>query len=114
MYKQGSMTLLNYTVFCRAEKKTILPWQIVSVNPPSHTYQSFYDADVKEKCHVDGELCQVHVGRAKDTLDQVDPSLTIADVTSVFGNYVKFTIESFSKQAALVKVCRECPLIYDI
>ncbi len=96
------MTLLNYTVFCRAEKKTILPWQIVSVHPPYHTYQSFYDTDVKEKClGVNSEFFQVHVGKAKETLD---PSLTISDVTSVFGNFVKFTVESTSKQAASEKV----------
>ncbi len=67
-----------------------LPWQIVSVHPPSHTYQSFYDTDVKEKClGVNSELFQVHVGKAKETLDLVDPSLTISDVNLVriiYGN----------------------------
>ena len=85
------MTLLNYTVCCRS---TILPWQIVSVHPPSHTYRSFYDAEVKVKCPIGtGELSQVHVGKSKDSLDLVDFTLTISDVAGVFGNFVKFTVE---------------------
>ena len=55
---------------------------------------SFYDCEVKVKCPTDtGEMIAVHVGKAKDCLDLVDPALTISDVTSVFGNFVKFTVD---------------------
>ena len=88
------MALLNYTVYCRCSRSTVLPWQIVSVHPPSHTYRSFYDCEVKVNCPTDtGEMIAVHVGKAKDCLDLVDPALTISDVTSVFGNFVKFTVD---------------------
>ena len=88
------MTLLNYTVYCRSSKRTLLPWQIVSVHLPSHTYQSFFESEVKPKCPDGCQMDQIHVGKAKEALDQVDPSLNIVDVTSVFGNFVKFTTEA--------------------
>ena len=33
------------------------------------------------------------VGKTKESLDCVDPSLSIADVTNIFGNFVKFTTD---------------------
>ena len=90
------MTLLNYSVYCSSSKMTLLPWQIVSVHPPSHSYQSFFESEVKCKCPASDScrMSQVHVGKAKEMLDQVDPSLTITDVSSVFGNFVRFTVET--------------------
>ncbi len=60
---RGNATL----VYCRCSRSTVLPWQIVSVHPPSHTYRSFYGCEVKVKCPTDtGEMIAVHVGKAKD------------------------------------------------
>ena len=88
------MTLINYTVYCKSTKKTLLPWQIVSVHPPSHSFCSFFESEVKQKCSLDCQMTHVHVGKTKEALDQVDSSLVIVDVTSVFGNFVKFTTET--------------------
>ena len=104
------MTLLNYTVYCRSSKRTILPWRIVGVHPPSHTYSSFFEVEVKASCPANCELGQVHAGRSKDGLDLVDSSLTIADVTNVFGSFVKFSVDSAlesatEQQASAVEVC---------
>ena len=93
------MTLLNYTVYCKSSKRTILPWRIVRVHPPSHTYSSFFEVEVKASCPANCELSQVHVGRSKDGLDLVDSSLTIADVTNVFGSFVKFSVDAASELA---------------
>jgi len=98
------MTLLNYMVYCRSSKKTLLPWQIVSVHPPSHTYLSFFESEVKPKCPDGCQMSEVHVGKAKEALDHVDPSLTIADVTSVFGNFVKFTTETPEQDEVIIEV----------
>ena len=69
-------------------KKTLLSWQIVSIH---HTFQSFYDSEVRLKCLVNQRMAEVYAGRTKEALDLVDPSLVIADVTCVFGNFVKYT-----------------------
>ncbi len=98
------MTLMNYMVYCKSSKKILLLWQIVSVHQPSHTYLSFFESEVKQKCPPDCQLNQVYVGKTKEAIDQVDPSLIISDVTVIFGNFVKFTTESFSQQAKVVEV----------
>lgn len=95
------MTLMNYLVYCKSSKKTLLPWRIVSVHPPSHTYLSFFASEVKQKCPSDCQLSQVYVGKTKEAVDQVDPSLIISDVSGVFGNFVKFTTD---QQAEVVEV----------
>ena len=69
-------------------------WQIVPVHPPSHTYQSFFVSEVMGKCSSNIELDQVHVGKTKNGLDLVDKSLIIVDVCSLFGNFVKFTVDT--------------------
>lgn len=104
------MTLLNYTVYCKSSKRTVLPWRIVLVHPPSHTYSSFFEVEVKASCPATCELNQVHVGRSKDGLDLVDSTLTIADVTNVFGSFVKFSIDAApepatTEQTSAVEVC---------
>ena len=76
-----------------------MPWQIVAVNPPSQTYKSFFDSEVKPKCPVGCQMNQAHVGKTKESLDCVDPSLSIADVTSIFGNFMKFTMDEAPEQA---------------
>ena len=83
------MTLLNYTVYCRLSKED--PASLTnSVCSSSISHLSVFLQP--NGCHMD----QVHVGKTKEALDQVDPSLTIVDVTSVFGNFVKFTITEAS------------------
>ena len=42
-------------------------------------------------------MTQVYAGKTKEALDQVDPSLIIADVTGVFGNFVKYTTDQASE-----------------
>ena len=97
-------TLMNYMVYCNLQKKTLLPWKIVSVHPPSHTYRSYFESEVVQQCPPGCLFSQVYVGKSKEAIDQVDPSLIISDVTGVFGNFVKFTTDSVSQQAEVVKV----------
>ena len=44
---------------------------------------------------------QVHVGKTKESLDCVDPSLSIADVTR---NFVKFTMDEAPEQVNVAEV----------
>ncbi len=99
-----AMTLINFTVYCSSSRKTLLSWQIVSVHPPSHTFHSFFESEVRQKCAVCCRMTQVHAGKTKEALDQVDPSLIIADVTGVFGNFVKYTTDQASEQVQVAEV----------
>lgn len=101
------MTLLNYTVYCKSCKTTLLPWKIVSVHPPSHTYRSFFDSELKQSCPAGCALSLVHVGKTKDALDLVDPALCIGEVTGIFGNFVKYSVETVPEQEepTVVEVC---------
>lgn len=80
----------------------------MSAHPPSHSYQSFFESEVKPKCPNDCQIDQVHVRKTKAAHDQVGPSLTIADVTGVFWNFVKFTTAETSasgfKEAVKVRM----------
>lgn len=54
---------------------------------------------MKQKCPAcQCQMTQVHVGKTKEALDQVDLSLAIADVTGIFGNFVKFTTDETAGQ----------------
>ena len=98
------MTLINYTVYCNSSRKTLLSWKIVSVHPPSQSFHSFFEAEVKPKCPENCQMSQVYAGKTKWALDQVDPSLIIADVADYFGNFVKYATEKAPEQAEVVEV----------
>ncbi len=79
------MSIINFTVFCNTTKQTLLPWKITSVHPQSQTFKAFYESTKFPRT----TLCQSYVGKSKDCLDLVDPSLIILEVASVFGSFVK-------------------------
>ncbi len=89
------MTIINYCVFCITNRKSVLPWQICAVNPPSLTFTNFFLSEVLPQCGNRCEISDVFVGKTKESLDHVSCELVIADVISVFGPFVKFntTIE---------------------
>ena len=49
-------------------------------------------------------MSQVYAGKTKGALNQVDPSLIIADVADYFGNFVKYATEKAPEQAEVVEV----------
>lgn len=59
-------------------------------------------------------MSQVYAGKTKEALDQVDPSLIIADVAGVLGNFVKYATEKAPQQAEVVEVnvCLKSHLTY--
>ena len=79
----GHNDLAKLNSISRLSMKVLLSWQIVSVHLPSHSYQSFFDSEVKPKCPDHCQMNQVHVGKTKEAL-----SLIIVDVTSVFGYFI--------------------------
>ena len=85
------MSILNFTVYNRSTKKTVLPWPITGVHPPSLTFLQMFD-QLKPKLPASIDLAEVYVGRAKDSLDMVDPLMVILEVTALFGPFAKFAV----------------------
>ena len=85
------MSILNFTVYNRSTKKTVLPWQITGVHPPSLTFLQMFD-QLKPKLPSTVDLAEVYIGRAKDSLDMVDPLMVIVEVTALFGPFAKFAV----------------------
>ena len=86
------MSIINYSVYCNSKRRSILPWQISSINPPSLTFRNFFLAEVRPRCEDNCEISDVFVGKSKDSLDRVNIELVIADVISIFGPFVKYTV----------------------
>ena len=69
--------LLALTTYCLSRRKTIIPWTIAAVNPPSNTFRSFFAAQVQPQ-RVDSTFSQAGL----------DPD----DVIHVFDPYLKYSI----------------------
>ncbi len=100
------MSIINYCVFCNTNKRSVLPWQICAVNPPSLTFRNFFLSEVLPQ-RGNSEIADVFVGKTKESLDRVNYELVIADVISVFGPFVKFnTTEQTNEEVSIVaSVC---------
>ena len=89
--------MISYTVFSQHRRRTLVAWRIAGVNPPSATFRSFFNGHVRDQLGESSggeatDLADVFVGQSKDHLDCVDSDLVIADVASVFGRFVKYTV----------------------
>ena len=49
-----------------------------------------YDTQLKSKVASQYNLTQVYVGKAKDALDLVQPSMVVSGVIAIIGHFVKF------------------------
>ena len=98
------MTIISYTVYSQSLRRTIVPWRISPVHPPSTTFRGFFTADIKPQltqlpCDQLGEqrvpqLIKAYIGKSKDLVDDVDIDLVIADVAPLFGPFVKYEVSS--------------------
>ena len=96
------MTIISYTVYSQSLRRTIVPWRISPVHPPSTTFRGFFTADIKPQltqlpCDQLGEqrvpqLIKAYIGKSKDLVDDVDIDLVIADVAPLFGPFVKYEV----------------------
>ena len=89
----AKMTLVNVCVYCKTRKRVILPWQITSIQPPSLTFRDHFSNELFSKRGYNSSLSEVFVGKMKDTMDQVDSSLAITEVTQLFGHFTKYFVE---------------------
>ena len=110
-----TMALVNATVYCISDKKTILPWMIQAVDPPDATIRSFYHSNVS--CHLSSyaenprQLKETFVGSKKDALDKVDPDLLLKDVTAAFGHFVKYVVSNMDEDPERLTTsgwCKSC------
>ena len=90
--------MLNFSVYEKCSRKTLVPWRISAVNPPDLTFRGFYHQEgtrfiERGSNSAQLELHSTFVGSSKDRLDAVDSDLKVLDVTSVFGPYAKFLTE---------------------
>ena len=64
------------------------------VHPPNVTFSGFYRTTVAAQLdEPNRELESVFVGPRKEKLDLVECEMCVADVTSLFGPFVKFVVE---------------------
>ena len=105
------MGLINFTVYCNSSKRVLLPWQISRVHPPSVTFQGYFHQELSAKCPDGFSLSQVYVGKGKYALDFVDLELVILEVTSLFGPFVKYTVDQSSTEPMEVDISLSFRLI---
>ena len=75
-------------IYCKSSNRTLIPWKISSVNPPSLTFREFFlSASNFEEPR---ELVATFVGRSKEETDEVDCDLAISEVCTAFGHFAKF------------------------
>ena len=87
------MSIVNLTVFSSKTKRTLLPWQISPLHPPTLTFQEMYDTQLKSMAAVSQyDLAQVYIGKAKDALDLAEPSKIVSEVIKIFVHFVKFAV----------------------
>ena len=83
--KMGS--IINYSMYCKYNKLTILPWRITSLNPPpTLTFRLAQFRSAGHSC----SLRETFVGKGKLEMFPVDQELVILDVVPIFGPFVKF------------------------
>ena len=96
----NKMALMNTTVVCTTEKKTIVPWMIKSVEPPNAIFRDFFEEHLLQLLNCEEKprhLEETFVGSRKDALDKVDCDLVLKDVTATFGPFVKYVVVSANK-----------------
>ena len=91
---------MNFTVYNKTARTTVVPWRILGVNPPDLTFRGFYYKEGVRyiECGSDISATQLEldttfVGRNKERMDLVDPDLIVLDIIATFGPYVKFLVE---------------------
>lgn len=77
------MSLINYCVFCKSSKQTVVSWKITGVHLQHLSYREFFNSDVNSKYCVK-RLCDAYAGRTKEKLDPVDMNLAILEVAPIF------------------------------
>jgi len=92
-----SSSIVNVIVFCKSTNRTLFPWQIAKIHPPSATFRSFFAEVISTKMAprpdgTVGSISEVFVGKRKDLLDLVDPDLQIIEVTPTFGHFIKYYV----------------------
>ena len=102
----ATIEMLNFTVYSKTARKTLVPWRIHGVNPPDVTFGGFYYQEGTR--FVDGshsaaqlELHTTFVGSSKERMDLVDSELKVLDVIGVFGPYAKFLVEEIGDGEAM-------------
>lgn len=93
------MSLVKVMVTGGCTHPTLLPWKIMSVHDPEETFSSLFQTRIKPRIleklsdleHI-YSLEKCFVGECKDSLDESDVSLAVGEVTSAFGQYIKFFV----------------------
>lgn len=68
--------LLNYTVYPKSAQRTLIPWKIRSVDPPSLSFCGFFHSVVRDETP---ELISTFVGKSKEQTDEMDSNLAISE-----------------------------------
>ena len=97
--------MLNFTVYNRSDRRTLVPWRIHGVNPPDISFRGFHYNEAthfieRGSAASQLELQNTFVGTSKERMDLGDSSLKVMDVISVFGPYTKFIVEEIGGECS--------------
>ena len=72
----------------------LLSWRVFSTETPDTTFCTLFSEKLKPSISHECELERVYVGRDKVCLDETDMNLNVGQVTSMFGSFIKYTVQS--------------------
>ena len=88
------MAVVNLSVYCLSLKRMLLSWCVFSTETPDTTFCTRFSEKLKPSISHECELERVYVGRDKVCLDETDMNLNVGQVTSMFGSFIKYTVQS--------------------
>ena len=97
--------MLNFTIYNRSDRRTLVPWRIHGVNTLDISFQGFYHNEATHFIERGSaasrlELQSTFVGASKERMDLVDSSLKAIDVIGLFGPYAKFIVEDIGGECS--------------
>lgn len=95
-----NQVLVNCSVFCLIQSRTVFPWTILKVPELELSFADFFEHELRKRvsqCHREFELVSACAGKSKDILDEVDLLLQVQSVVSLFGPYIKYRIKMFTR-----------------
>ena len=91
----ATMCLVNCCVV-DGSNKILFPWSILSTGESGVTVQQFYEQKVLQELNPPGEveLEAAFLGKSKESLDKIEPSLSLDSAVPLFGPFLRYHTRS--------------------
>ena len=91
-----AQTLVMVSVFCRSRHSLVMPWKILQIGEPGRTVEQFFHDVAWEKiqsmCSTTIKLISTHLGRSKESLDEIELSIRLDLAVASYGGYLRYVI----------------------